>query len=95
MSGRLRVATLGEKAFTRLLGPVVEILTRSAVTKYGPSSVASGENQRGGAVHTGSGSGAGKENNNTSSASARHERERSGTSTPTIAGGRHRDNDKE
>lgn len=34
-SGRLRVATLGEKAFTRLLGPVVEILTRRAERNYG------------------------------------------------------------
>lgn len=37
-SGRLRVATLGEKAFTRLLGPVVEILTRRAERNYGSSS---------------------------------------------------------
>ena len=40
-SGRLRVATLGEKAFTRLLGPVVEILTRRAERNYGPSSSSS------------------------------------------------------
>lgn len=37
-SGRLRVATLGEKAFTRLLGPVVEILTRRAERNYGSAS---------------------------------------------------------
>jgi CRP-like cAMP-binding protein len=92
VSGRLRVATLGEKAFTRLLGPVVEILTRSAVTKYGASSVASGENQRGGNVSNG------KEYSNNSAAAsnaARHERERSGASTPTVAAGRHRDNERE
>lgn len=40
-SGRLRVATLGEKAFTRLLGPVVEILTRRAERNYGASGVVS------------------------------------------------------
>ncbi|KAK4047951.1 hypothetical protein OIO90_005989 [Microbotryomycetes sp. JL221] len=33
--GRLRVATLGEKAFTRLLGPVIDILQRKAETSYG------------------------------------------------------------
>ncbi|KAK9896381.1 camp-dependent protein kinase regulatory subunit [Cystobasidium minutum MCA 4210] len=76
VSGRLRVATLGEKAFTRLLGPVVEILTRSAVTKYGAQSVASGEALRGGPP---------KENHNNAATAARHERERSGTSTPTTA----------
>jgi len=41
-SGRLRVATLGEKAFTRLLGPVVEILTRRAERNYGSSSSSTG-----------------------------------------------------
>lgn len=40
-SGRLRVATLGEKAFTRLLGPVVEILTRRAERNYGISASSS------------------------------------------------------
>ncbi|KAK4701950.1 cAMP-dependent protein kinase regulator, partial [Phenoliferia sp. Uapishka_3] len=36
--GRLRVATLGEKAFTRLLGPVIEILQRKADIEYsGPT----------------------------------------------------------
>ncbi|KAI5474157.1 cAMP-dependent protein kinase regulatory subunit, partial [Pseudohyphozyma bogoriensis] len=34
--GRLRVATLGEKAFTRLLGPVIDILQRKAQNSYGP-----------------------------------------------------------
>ncbi len=33
--GRLRVATLGEKAFTRLLGPVIDILQRKAENSYG------------------------------------------------------------
>lgn len=33
--GRLRVATLGEKAFTRLLGPVIDILQRQAQHSYG------------------------------------------------------------
>lgn len=33
--GRLRVATLGEKAFTRLLGPVIDILQRKAQHSYG------------------------------------------------------------
>lgn len=84
VSGRLRVATLGEKAFTRLLGPVVEILTRSAMTKYGASSVASGESSRGGNVNSSSSS---KDNN----IHSRHERERSGTSTPTTAAGRERE----
>lgn len=32
--GRLRVATLGEQAFTRLLGPVIDILARKAETRY-------------------------------------------------------------
>lgn len=32
---KLRVATLGEKAFTRLLGPVREIMARSAGERYG------------------------------------------------------------
>lgn len=32
--GRLRVATLGEKAFTRLLGPVIDILQRKADIAY-------------------------------------------------------------
>ncbi|KAM0752800.1 camp-dependent protein kinase regulatory subunit [Meredithblackwellia eburnea MCA 4105] len=32
--GRLRVATLGEKAFTRLLGPVMDILQRKADINY-------------------------------------------------------------
>lgn len=85
VSGRLRVATLGEKAFTRLLGPVVEILTRSAVTKYGPSSVASTERERGGAG--GSGAASGKD--------PRHERERSGTSTPTVTVNRERERERE
>ncbi|POW05851.1 hypothetical protein PSTT_09423 [Puccinia striiformis] len=35
-SGRLRVAALGEKAFTRLLGPVIDILSRHAASHYGP-----------------------------------------------------------
>lgn len=35
--GRLRVATLGEKAFTRLLGPVIDILQRKAQHAYGPN----------------------------------------------------------
>ncbi|KAM0749266.1 camp-dependent protein kinase regulatory subunit [Meredithblackwellia eburnea MCA 4105] len=35
--GRLRVATLGEKAFTRLLGPVMDILQRKADINYGGS----------------------------------------------------------
>ncbi|GJN90893.1 hypothetical protein Rhopal_003907-T1 [Rhodotorula paludigena] len=34
--GRLRVATLGEKAFTRLLGPIIDILARKAERAYGP-----------------------------------------------------------
>ncbi|CAH7671098.1 cyclic nucleotide-binding-like protein [Phakopsora pachyrhizi] len=34
-SGKLKVAALGEKAFTRLLGPVVEILSRHAESHYG------------------------------------------------------------
>lgn len=34
-AGRLRVATLGEKAFTRLLGPVIDILARKAEISYG------------------------------------------------------------
>ncbi|BGP16650.1 hypothetical protein JCM10213_000434 [Rhodosporidiobolus nylandii] len=34
--GRLRVATLGEKAFTRLLGPIIDILARKAERSYGP-----------------------------------------------------------
>jgi len=33
---RLRVAALGEKAFTRLLGPVIDILSRHAASHYGP-----------------------------------------------------------
>ncbi|GAA5967756.1 hypothetical protein JCM11641_005757 [Rhodosporidiobolus odoratus] len=36
--GRLRVATLGEKAFTRLLGPIIDILARKAERSYGPGS---------------------------------------------------------
>lgn len=32
---KLRVAALGEKAFTRLLGPVREIMARSAGERYG------------------------------------------------------------
>lgn len=32
---RLRVAALGEKAFTRLLGPVIDILSRHAASHYG------------------------------------------------------------
>lgn len=91
VSGRLRVATLGEKAFTRLLGPVVEILTRSAMTKYGPSSVASSEHQRGGNVggQTSTGVAAGA-----MSKEARNDRERSGTQTPTtVAAGRDREKD--
>lgn len=32
---KLRVATLGEKAFTRLLGPVRDIMARSAGERYG------------------------------------------------------------
>lgn len=32
---KLRVATLGEKAFTRLLGPVREIMARTAGERYG------------------------------------------------------------
>ncbi|GAA6022923.1 hypothetical protein JCM11491_006630 [Sporobolomyces phaffii] len=47
--GRLRVATLGEKAFTRLLGPIIDILARKAERSYGP----------GAAVGAGGGSGAG------------------------------------
>ncbi|KAG0145543.1 hypothetical protein CROQUDRAFT_658461 [Cronartium quercuum f. sp. fusiforme G11] len=38
-SGRLRVAALGEKAFTRLLGPVIDILSRHAESHYGASAV--------------------------------------------------------
>ncbi|GAA5870834.1 hypothetical protein JCM3774_001689 [Rhodotorula dairenensis] len=47
--GRLRVATLGEKAFTRLLGPIIDILARKAERSYGP----------GAAVGAGAGAGAG------------------------------------
>ncbi|EGG05042.1 uncharacterized protein MELLADRAFT_75083 [Melampsora larici-populina 98AG31] len=39
IGGRLRVAALGEKAFTRLLGPVIEILSRHAESHYGQSSI--------------------------------------------------------
>jgi len=45
-SGRLRVATLGEKAFTRLLGPVVEILTRRAERNYGNTGAAPQQQQQ-------------------------------------------------
>lgn len=40
-SGRLRVATLGEKAFTRLLGPIIDILARKAERSYGPGAAVS------------------------------------------------------
>ncbi|POY75137.1 hypothetical protein BMF94_1768 [Rhodotorula taiwanensis] len=40
-SGRLRVATLGEKAFTRLLGPIIDILARKAERSYGPAAAVS------------------------------------------------------
>ncbi|ORY84101.1 cyclic nucleotide-binding-like protein [Leucosporidium creatinivorum] len=43
--GRLRVATLGEKAFTRLLGPVIDLLQRKAQNEYGGSSNPSGQQQ--------------------------------------------------
>lgn len=39
--GRLRVATLGEKAFTRLLGPIIDILARKAERSYGPGAAVS------------------------------------------------------
>ena len=49
--GRLRVATLGEKAFTRLLGPVIDILERQARDTYGnstaPASATSGAEEQG------------------------------------------------
>lgn len=47
-TGRLRVAALGEKAFTRLLGPVIDILSRHAESHYGKTSnarpIATGSN---------------------------------------------------
>lgn len=43
--GRLRVATLGEKAFTRLLGPVIDLLQRKAQNEYGGSSKPAGQQQ--------------------------------------------------
>ncbi|GAA5887815.1 hypothetical protein JCM5296_001776 [Sporobolomyces johnsonii] len=50
--GRLRVATLGEKAFTRLLGPIIDILARKAERSYGPGAAVNasleGTNGRGG-----------------------------------------------
>lgn len=46
--GRLRVATLGEKAFTRLLGPIIDILARKAERSYGPgAAVSAGAGARG------------------------------------------------
>ncbi|SGY21037.1 BQ5605_C016g08186 [Microbotryum silenes-dioicae] len=43
--GRLRVATLGEKAFTRLLGPVLDILQRKAEHSYGPGATSGQHSQ--------------------------------------------------
>lgn len=37
---KLRVATLSERAFTRLLGPLAGIMQRNAATNYGPSASA-------------------------------------------------------
>jgi cAMP-dependent protein kinase regulator len=36
--GVLRVAALGEKAFTRLLGPVKDIMARATTERYGGAS---------------------------------------------------------
>ena len=54
-TGRLRVAALGEKAFTRLLGPVIDILSRHAASHYG-ADVGVGGHGQGGAEATGSSS---------------------------------------
>ncbi|GAA6050319.1 hypothetical protein JCM3770_002960 [Rhodotorula araucariae] len=52
--GRLRVATLGEKAFTRLLGPIIDILARKAERAYGPGAAVNapgaGAGARGGPI---------------------------------------------
>ncbi|OAV91627.1 hypothetical protein PTTG_05282 [Puccinia triticina 1-1 BBBD Race 1] len=55
-TGRLRVAALGEKAFTRLLGPVIDILSRHAASHYGPAEVSSGSGVSGGPEPMASGS---------------------------------------
>ncbi|EFP84232.2 uncharacterized protein PGTG_10610 [Puccinia graminis f. sp. tritici CRL 75-36-700-3] len=54
-TGRLRVAALGEKAFTRLLGPVIDILSRHAASHYG-ADVGVGGHGQGGTEATGSSS---------------------------------------
>ncbi|BGP40522.1 hypothetical protein JCM10449v2_004484 [Rhodotorula kratochvilovae] len=46
--GRLRVATLGEKAFTRLLGPIIDILARKAERSYGPGAAVNAPGSNGG-----------------------------------------------
>ena len=75
-SGRLRVATLGEKAFTRLLGPVVEILTRRAERNYGPASSAPTSSVSGGAASGNGPGGLTTTPTSTSSPSSRNDRDR-------------------
>ncbi|GAA6041142.1 hypothetical protein JCM8097_004136 [Rhodosporidiobolus ruineniae] len=53
--GRLRVATLGEKAFTRLLGPIIDILARKAERSYGPGSAVNAQPSAGAGISQGSG----------------------------------------
>lgn len=53
--GRLRVACLGEKAFTRLLGPVIEILARKAEDYNRPAVSGSGGAHENGAGRYGAG----------------------------------------
>ena len=55
--GRLRVATLGEKAFTRLLGPIIDILARKAERSYGPGAAVSARGSTSGPL-VGGGAGA-------------------------------------
>ncbi|GAA5925589.1 cAMP-dependent protein kinase regulatory subunit BCY1 [Sporobolomyces koalae] len=52
--GRLRVATLGEKAFTRLLGPIIDILARKAERSYGPGAAVNASLGGGGSGNGGS-----------------------------------------
>ncbi|GAA5874820.1 hypothetical protein JCM16303_002997 [Sporobolomyces ruberrimus] len=57
--GRLRVATLGEKAFTRLLGPIIDILARKAERSYGPGAAVNASIGGGGPGNGGPGSASG------------------------------------
>lgn len=85
-AGRLRVAALGEKAFTRLLGPVIDILSRHAESHYGSSVIRRDKPQaNGGGHHTALGIGPAPDDGTVHSRSVSGSVRAAGMPTPTRA----------